>query len=105
LGGNFQGNLTFSDTSLISNGYQDIFIAKFDDQGNLLWARQEGDVYSDIGLDVAADQFGNSAITGYFSGSITVGDTTLTEKAMKTYLLLNTILLEMSRGQEVRAEI
>ena len=88
IGGTFQGTLTFSDTSIYSIGWHDIFIAKFDDQGNFLWARQEGDVYSDIGLDVAADQYGNSAITGYFSGSITVGDTTLTARGNEDIFII-----------------
>jgi len=88
IGGTFQGTLTFSDTSLTSAGYHDIFIAKFDDQGNFLWARQEGDIYSDIGLDVAADQYGNSAITGYFSGSIIVGDTTLTAQGNEDIFII-----------------
>jgi len=78
IGGNFRFDLTFSDTSITNIGYHDIFIAKFDNQGIFQWVRQEGNIYSHIGLDVAADHQGNSAITGYFSGTMIIGDTTLT---------------------------
>ena len=88
IGGNFQGTLTFSDTSISSAGYQDIFIAKFDDQGNFLWARQEGDISSELGMDVAADPLGNSAITGYFTSTLTVGDTTFTASGSEDIFII-----------------
>ena len=88
IGGNFRGTLSFSDTSITSAGYDDIFIAKFDNQDNIIWARQEGDIYSDIGLDVTADPQGNSAITGYFPGSITIGDTTLTSLGLEDIFII-----------------
>ena len=78
IGGNFRGTLSFSDTSISTAGIDDIFIAKFDNQDNIIWARQEGEIYSDIGLDVAVDPYGNPAITGYYAGSMTIGDTTFT---------------------------
>ena len=88
IGGNFLETLTFPDTGITSKGYHDIFIAKFDNQGNFLWARQEGGNYSDLGIDVASDQQGNAVITGYFSGSVTIGDTTVTALGSEEIIII-----------------
>jgi len=57
----------------------DIFLAKYDVNGNLLWAKTEGGAAADLAGSVAGDDFGNSYITGSFqSATITFGSTTLT---------------------------
>jgi len=75
--GDFEGSATFGDTTLTSAGSADIFIAKYDGNGNLLWAEQAGGSGLDVGLGIAVDGSGNSLVTGYFSSSATFGDTTL----------------------------
>ncbi|HQC31964.1 MAG TPA: SBBP repeat-containing protein, partial [Candidatus Cloacimonas sp.] len=37
--GNFTGSATFGSTTLTSSGYNDIFVAKLDINGNWLWAK------------------------------------------------------------------
>ncbi len=76
--GYFRGTATFGDTTLTSAGSQDIFIAKLDANGNFLWAAQAGGLGSDVGKGIATDGSGNSIVTGYFGGTATFGDTTLT---------------------------
>ncbi|MCK9611174.1 MAG: SBBP repeat-containing protein [Candidatus Cloacimonas sp.] len=76
--GYFYGSATFSTTILTSNGNEDIFIAKLDSNGNWLWVKQAGGTGWDYGFVIAVDDNGNSYVTGYFSGSVTFGTTTLT---------------------------
>jgi hypothetical protein len=76
--GQFEGSAYFGSTSLISNGDIDIFTAKYDASGNLLWAKQAGSTGSDAGSGIVTDRNGNCYITGNFSGTATFGTTTLT---------------------------
>ncbi len=55
-----------------------LFLAKYDNMGNLLWVKQ-GTGNSDIwGTGVATDASGNCCVSGYFTGSCTFGNTSLT---------------------------
>jgi len=76
--GNFNGMATFGSTTLTSNGGSDIFIAKYDGDGNFLWVEQAGGTNQDFGDGIATDGSGNSVVIGTFSGTATFGDTTLT---------------------------
>jgi len=76
--GEFSGTATFGDTTLTSDGSNDIFIAKYDGDGNFLWVEQAGGTDIDIGRAIATDGSGNSIVTGEFRGTATFGDTTLT---------------------------
>jgi beta-propeller repeat-containing protein len=76
--GLFQVTATFgqgqaNQTTLTSNGSDDIFVAKHDSSGALQWAKRVGDTESDGGLSIVVDGFGNSYATGFFSGSATFG--------------------------------
>jgi len=73
----YSGIATFGTTTLTSSGYEDIFVAKLDSNGNWLWAKQAGGTGHDYGLSIAVDANGNSYVTGYFDGSATFGTTTL----------------------------
>jgi hypothetical protein len=70
--------ITFGTTTLNNVGGSDIFIAKYDGSGNILWATSNGGSATDAGDCVAADASGNVYVTGYFnSSSLTFGTTTL----------------------------
>ncbi len=47
--------------------YEDSFVAKYDSEGRLLWARQAGGSYNDTALGAAADSQGNCWVTGGFA--------------------------------------
>jgi hypothetical protein len=51
----------------------DIFVAKYDRDGLLVWAKQAGGTDYDQGADIAIDGSGNSYVTGLFSGAATFG--------------------------------
>jgi hypothetical protein len=75
--------ITFGSTVLTNansaGGTCDIFIVKYDESGNVLWAKGEGGTSTDYAYSITVDANGNSFITGYFdSPSIIFGSTTLT---------------------------
>ena len=60
-------------------GQSDIFIAKYDPSGNVIWAKKAGGIDPDIAKSIAIDNNGNIFVSGYFASStITFGTTTLT---------------------------
>ncbi|HXB42362.1 MAG TPA: T9SS type A sorting domain-containing protein [Bacteroidia bacterium] len=70
------GSYTLSNVS--SNDY-DVFIAKYDVSGNVMWANSAGGIYWDGGWCTGTDASGNIYLTGsYDSPSITFGSFTLT---------------------------
>lgn len=66
--GSFGGNfLTIDNTTLTNNnGYPDIFIAKYDPSGNLLWAKSYGGWFYEYGTSIAVDINNDVLVTGYF---------------------------------------
>lgn len=82
--GYFQSpTITFGTTTLTNTGSFDIFIAKYDPNGNVLWAKSAGGSADDVGQGITTDSDGNVLITGYFySPSITFETTTLTNASM-----------------------
>lgn len=76
--GSFEGSATFgsgeaNETMLTAAGASDIFIAKYDVSGMLVWARRAGGSQYDMGYSLAVDASGNSHVTGSFAGTATWG--------------------------------
>jgi len=72
--------ISFGSTTLNNHnsGNADIFIAKYDPSGNLIWAKSAGGNDTDTPNSIQTDQFGNAYIGGYFkSSSISFGTTIL----------------------------
>jgi len=59
------GNVT-----LVSNGQTDVFFAKLDTTGNLLWVKQIGGSSNDEGISIITDSSGNIYLLGDFLGSV-----------------------------------
>ena len=68
--GSFRGTTNFGSFNLISNGIEDIFVAKIDFNGNWLWAESAGGSSYDRGYAISTDAERNVYVTGYFIGSI-----------------------------------
>ncbi len=68
LTGSFQGTTDFDPGAGTANlspvGINDIFFAKYDNNGNYIYAKNIGSVSSDIGYSIAVDNIGNTYITG-----------------------------------------
>jgi hypothetical protein len=84
--GNFQGEAFFGAMSFFSAGFFDLFAAKFDANGNLVWAKKAGGSSFDHGTAIAVDRAGNSFLTGYFHGEGGFGSTNLSGPLGHDYL-------------------
>lgn len=72
--GIFGGTTDFDPSSsktfnLVSNGYEDVFISKFDDAGNFSWAAGIGGTKYDYSTALTMDGSKTLLLTGYFSGT------------------------------------
>ena len=61
-----------------ASGYDDVFVAKFDADGNLQWIKRTGGSGANSGSGISVDANGNSYVTGYFKETVTFGADTLT---------------------------
>jgi len=75
--GFFQGNASFGTTNLTSFGQSDVFVAKYDPAGNLVWVSQAGSRDYDEANAIALDDAGNAYVTGYFDGNARFGSNVL----------------------------
>jgi len=76
--GYFWETASFGSTELTSSGDYDIFVAKLDSIGNWLGAKKAGGTLWDWSNGIATDSSGNTYLTGYFSGTASFGNITLT---------------------------
>jgi len=65
----YSSTIDFGGGALTSAGYVDIFLAKFDSNGNHLWSKRFGGSYDDYGNSVSVDSSGNVYIAGRFNSS------------------------------------
>lgn len=56
--------------SLSTNGFSDIFVAKYTSGGALVWARSMGGIVNDDGFGIAVDVSGNVYTAGYFQSIV-----------------------------------
>jgi hypothetical protein len=71
-------SITFGTTTLTNTGNSDMFLAKYDANGNSVWAKSAGGNYAVNGGDLALDAVGNCYVVGNFSSDvITFGNFTL----------------------------
>jgi hypothetical protein len=61
--------------SALGNG--DIYVAKYNPSGTLVWVKQFGGSFSDRAYEIAVDQANNVYIAGQYYGSVAFGATTL----------------------------
>lgn len=75
--GGYRNTATFGTTSFTSAGNYDIFVAKYDSNGNFIWAQSAGGTGDDRGQGISVDPLGNCFITGFFKGTITIATNTI----------------------------
>lgn len=76
-------SIVFGSTTLSNSGVYDVFIAKYNAVGNVVWAKSSGGLNFDIGFGISADVLGNLYVVGTFdSPAISFGSTTLTNSGM-----------------------
>ena len=86
VAGKYSGSsITFGSTTLSNTmaGSSDVFLAKYNVNGNVIWAKSAGGQTSDDAASVAVDPSGNIFMTGNFSStSISFGSDTLTNTSV-----------------------
>jgi hypothetical protein len=89
LAGYYSGQTQFG--SVLLSGRSDArncFIGKLDHSGNVLWAKSLVSSKDAVGMSVVADPSGNLLVAGVFTGSLTVGKTSLNAVSGKSDLFL-----------------
>jgi hypothetical protein len=81
--------ITFGSYILHSLYDSDVFLVKYDINGNVLWAKQGRGYGEEAGVDVVVDRSGNIYMTGYFYGSsISFESVTLTTNGILDMFLV-----------------
>lgn len=91
--GFFTDTISFGSQSLYSKNAQNtngnIFLAKYDSNGNFVWAKQAktpSEFSYGVGYAVTTDRLGNPYISGYFKDTMAFGATTLVAKDSDMFL-------------------
>jgi hypothetical protein len=72
--GLFRGAATFGGTTTIyGSGDNDIFVAKYDANGNFLWVKKAGSTGRDEAKSIKCDVYGNVYISGLYKNGCTFG--------------------------------
>lgn len=66
IAGRFNSTATFDSITVTSSGLNDIFVAMYNSEGNILWVKRAGGTAEDYGNAIAVDVVGNCYISGYF---------------------------------------
>lgn len=77
IAGRFQNTINLGGTVHVSTGDSDVFVAKLDSTGAVVWGRKLGGTLFDSADGIALDGAGNVVVLGNYTGSITVGAATL----------------------------
>ncbi|MES2619586.1 MAG: SBBP repeat-containing protein [Bacteroidota bacterium] len=75
--GYFKGSATFATTNLTSQGDADVFVAKYDLDGNLMWVRQASGAGKDYGSSIDVDLSGNVYVAGTYEDGLSLASTQL----------------------------
>ena len=79
IAGYFNDTAWFGSTMILGNiGSNDMFVAKYDKDGNFLWAQQAGSAGRDEAKGIKCDAAGNVYVCGMYSNGCTFGNQTLT---------------------------
>ncbi len=74
--GYFSDSIQFENTKLVSLGKNDVYIAKYDPDGSLIWAQRQGWLENDFSRKLVMDYDGNILVVGdYQDSTILAGDT------------------------------
>ena len=79
--GGFRGTADLGGGTLFSAGSDDVFLAKYDSDGNHLWGERFGGTQFDEGYGIAVDLTGHVVISGTFRDTINFGGGNLTSNA------------------------
>jgi len=82
--GFFSGSAQFGNTTLISSGFTDVFVAKYNSNGVFQWVVQGAGPDHDEGLCIAIDELNDIYVGGYFETSLQIGSFNLSTTSNAT---------------------
>ena len=80
------------------NTNEDLFLAKYDSDGNFIWAQKAGGSDIDAGNGLFVDKNSDIYLTGYFGGTATFGDSIVSSMGSYDMFLLNTTPAVLCNG-------
>ena len=83
----FTDTVDFGCGDLVSAGDHDGYVVKLASDGTCLWSRRFGGPAMDWSIGSTADEYGNILTAGAFSGSMTIGSTTLTADEFDAFVI------------------
>jgi hypothetical protein len=78
LAGYYENTYTTQGSSITSAGNEDLFFACYGENGSLIWIKSAGGIGADKNNVIALDDLKDIYTTGYFSNTISIGDSTYT---------------------------
>jgi hypothetical protein len=84
--GSFEGTISFvpgTDDNLVAEGPGDVFVARFSEIGEFVWARRLGANGTDQAVRAAASPNGGVYVCGSFEAEMAVGSVTLTTRGLR----------------------
>ena len=88
LVGAFEDSITFGGGLLTSVGGSDVAVAKFSSAGAHVWSKSFGSTGNDVAQAITVDWASYSWVTGSFSGTMNVGNSTLTSAGSQDVFLV-----------------
>lgn len=85
--GDFRGEVDFGGTTLTSAGGFDLFVARLDPAGGVVYANRYGDKDPQRGYAVRVNAMGNAVVSGIVRGSVEFGGGPLTAQNLDVFLL------------------
>jgi len=79
--GYYYGTVDFGGNFITSVGSSDIFVAKYNQNGGLIWVRSFGGGSTDQGISVVSDNLGNVIVLSYFQNTANFLGTNLSSRA------------------------
>jgi hypothetical protein len=87
IAASFMDTINLDTDTLISNGYIDALICKFNTSGELQWAKKAGGTWIDYAYSIACDSQNNIYVTGSISGTSVFNSTSLISNGSNDYFL------------------
>jgi len=107
--GYYESSITIGNFTFNTNSWQNMFVAKFNPQGNVLWANSAGSNSNSSGKSVCTDNLGNVYVAGEFQNNFFVGNDTLSSNGSYDAFLIKynstgTLLWATSAGSTASDE-
>lgn len=83
VSGVYDTQIALGSITLYSNGQKDVFLAKFDTNGNAIWAKTRGSTGNDEGCELEVNTNGNVFFSGSYTGTITLNGENFVAKGLR----------------------